>query len=166
MNDTKLQAALHGSLRFFAPGTPAPQGSKRGFSQIGSTRVQLVESSKNLKPWREDVRKAAATAAIEQGWTAPGAVAVGLTFWMPRPKSHPKTRRTIHSSRPDADKLTRGVLDALTASGVITDDSTVVKVSAVKAYVHPPELAYAGEYDQTGVYVFIREARAVEAADV
>lgn len=152
-------------LAFFAEGTPAPQGSKKAFTRIGTTRVQLVESSKNVKPWREQVRAAAVEAMGGNDWTAPAAVAIGLTFWMPRPKSHPKTRRTIHSTRPDVDKLARSTLDALTASGAISDDSTVVKVSAVKCYVHPPNLRYSDEPETTGVYVHIRHARE-EAADV
>ena len=152
-------------MRFFVPGLPAPQGSKKGFSRIGTTRVQLVESSTRVAPWREDVRQAAINAAETHDWTAPDAVAIGLTFWMPRPKNHPKTRRTIHSTRPDIDKLTRSTLDALTTAGVIRDDSTVVKVSAVKCYVHPHPLRYDDEPDTTGVHVFIRAARE-EAADV
>jgi len=148
-------------MRFFVPGIPAPQGSKR---HVG--RGILIESSKRVKPWREDVRQGALDAADQQQWTAPDAVAIGLTFWMPRPKSHPKTRRTIHSSRPDADKLVRSTFDALTSAGVIRDDSTVVKVSAVKAYVHPDNLRYDGEPEVPGVEVFIRHARETEHADV
>lgn len=147
-------------MRFFVPGIPAPQGSKR---HVG--RGVMVESSKRLKPWREDIRQGALAAAEDQQWTAPEAVSVGLTFWMPRPKSHPKSRRTIHSSRPDVDKLTRGVLDALTSAGAIRDDSTVVKVSAVKCYVHPEPLRYTDEPETTGVDIFIRHARE-ESADV
>ena len=68
---------------------------------------------------------------------------VTLTFRMPRPKSHYWTGRrahelrpdapTWHTSRPDVDKLTRAVLDAL--SGVWwVDDSQVAMVTASKAY--------------------------------
>lgn len=166
LNVAPLVVDKAATLMFFAPGIPAPQGSKKGFSRIGTTGVQMVESSKALKPWRDNVRKHAAEAALEQSWAGFDAVAIGLAFWMPRPKSHPKRRRTIHSTRPDADKLTRGVLDALTQSGVIRDDSTVVKVTAVKAYVHPPELAYPGEATEPGVFVSIREARDGEMPDV
>lgn len=148
-------------MRFFVPGIPAPQGSKR---HVG--RGILIESSKKVKPWREDVRQGALTAADDQQWTPPDAVAIGLTFWMPRPKSHPKTRRTIHSSRPDVDKLVRSTFDALTSAGVIRDDSTVVKVSAVKCYVHPEALRYEGEPTTAGVDVFIRHAQDQESADV
>lgn len=148
-------------MRFFVPGIPAPQGSKR---HVG--RGILIESSKRLKPWREDVRQGALDAIEQHDWTPPDAVAVGLTFWMPRPKNHPKTRRTIHSSRPDGDKLIRGVLDALTSAGAIRDDSNVVKVSAVKVYVHPEHLRYDGERDTNGVDVFIRAACDVEDAHV
>lgn len=145
-------------MRFYAAGIPAPQGSKRGFSQMGTTRVQLVESSKNVKPWREEVRRAAVDAMTIHEWVAPEAVRVGLTFWMPRPKSHPKTRRTIPSTRPDLDKLIRAVGDALTSSGAVRDDSTIVKISASKAYIHPDNLRWDGEPILPGVDIHIQEA--------
>lgn len=145
-------------MRFYAAGIPAPQGSKRGYSQIGTTRVQLVESSKAVKPWRDEVRRAAVDAIVIHQWEAPEAVRVGLTFWMPRPKGHPKTRRTIPSTRPDLDKLARAVFDALTASGAVRDDSTIVNASLAKAYVHPDNLRWDGEPLLPGVDIHIQEA--------
>ncbi|MGC5078492.1 RusA family crossover junction endodeoxyribonuclease [Agrococcus sp. DT81.2] len=153
-------------MRFFVAGTAAPQGSKRGFSRAGSTSVQMVESSKNVKPWREDVRQGALAAMTEHDWTAPDAVRLGLTFWMPRPKSHPKTRRTIPSTRPDLDKLIRAVGDALTSSGAVRDDSTIVKISASKAYIHPDNLRWDGEPQLPGVDIHIQTANDGEMPDV
>ena len=51
-------------------GTPAPQGSKRGFVVKG--RVVMAESSPKVKPWRQDVAAAATDAAADAGWVQPG----------------------------------------------------------------------------------------------
>ncbi|HWT48541.1 MAG TPA: hypothetical protein VN255_08185 [Mycobacterium sp.] len=70
-------------LKFTVPGKPVPQGSKR---HVG--RGILVESSRELGPWRERVALAAHHALAG---AAPfvGAVAVGLEFVLPRPINYP-----------------------------------------------------------------------------
>jgi len=61
-----------------------------------------------------------------------GAVALNITFYMPRPKSCPKTR-LYPEVRPDVDKLERCVLDALT--GVLyADDGQVTDLQSRKRY--------------------------------
>lgn len=115
-------------LRFFVPGVPAPQGSKR---HVG--RGVLVESSKALRPWRDSVAWAALDAATDQGWTGNDLpVAVVATFYLPRPKSAPKSR-VVPAVRPDLDKLARALLDALTTT-VLHDDGQVVDLSVRKVY--------------------------------
>ena len=109
----------------FVPGKPAPQGSKR---HVG--RGILVESSKEVGPWRERVALAA------HQWMAgcppvAGAVDIGLVFVLPRPKSTPKTRTPAATKRPDADKLARAILDALTHV-CFEDDSQVVELRIAK----------------------------------
>jgi len=122
------------ALDFTVFGTPAPQGSKR---HVGGGR--MIESSKKVAPWREAV----VSEIIRQGHAdlridAP--VFVDVTFFLTRPAGH-LTARGIKASAPlwpakvpDLDKLIRSTLDALTQSGVITDDSRVVKVHARKLY--------------------------------
>lgn len=129
------------------PGTPAPQGSKR---HVG--RGRMIESSPDVKPWRDKIRAEAQHA--HDGPAIAGAVDVKIRFWMPRPKSHYGTGRNAdrikpqyvdaeHISKPDGDKLARAVLDAITEErraghitrrGVIRDDSQVVRLEAVKTY--------------------------------
>lgn len=110
---------------FFVPGKPAPQGSKR---HVG--RGILVESSKEVGPWRERVALAAHNAMSGRA-LFDGAVSVCLNFVLPRPKSAPKSRTPAATKRPDLDKLERAVLDALT--GVcFADDSQVVSLSGYK----------------------------------
>jgi crossover junction endodeoxyribonuclease RusA len=99
-------------MNFFVPGVPKPQGSKRAFVVKG--RPVLVESAGvPLKDWRSMV---AHVAAGEMGERLPleGPLLVTLNFYLPRPKSHPKTKVTYPSTRPDLDKLARACLDALT----------------------------------------------------
>jgi crossover junction endodeoxyribonuclease RusA len=113
-------------LSIFVPGVPAPQGSKR---HVGNG--VMVESSKRVKPWRQDVREA----ALATGVRITGPVSVDLLFVMPRPKSAKPGQAA--DKRPDLDKLVRAVLDALTSAGTFEDDARVVSLLARKALTQP-----------------------------
>lgn len=120
-------------IGFFVPGTPRPQGSKRGFVNKYTGKVAMVESAgAPLKDWRGDVKRFAVDA---QGDLAPltGPVGVLLDFRLQRPKSHPKTRVTYPISRPDCDKLARSVLDALTVV-CFKDDSQITRLVVWKKW--------------------------------
>jgi Holliday junction resolvase RusA-like endonuclease len=119
-------------LEFTVYGRPVPQGSKRVFGG------HVVESNKNLKPWRQDVVSAAQIAAEDAGITAPIClpVAVDVSFCFARPRSHYGTGRNAdvikasspgqhHTQKPDGDKLLRALFDALTVAGVVRDDSYI-----------------------------------------
>lgn len=122
----------------FVPGRPAPQGSKR---HVG--RGILVESSKDLGPWRERVALAAHNEMVRLGRSvADGAVYVTLYFILPRPKSAPKSETPAAVKRPDLDKLQRAILDALTGICFV-DDSQVVTIYAHKRIAEPGETAGA-----------------------
>jgi crossover junction endodeoxyribonuclease RusA len=115
---------------FHVQGIPAPQGSKNAYPRSG--KVHLVESSKTLKPWRDQV---AVLARHHNPNPAPmdGPMRVHLHFVMPRPKSTPKTRPTPPAvKKPDLDKLVRAVCDALTQAGVWRDDSQMVDLHTTK----------------------------------
>lgn len=114
-------------------GLPAPQGSKR---HVG--RGVMVESSKKVKPWRQDVKHAALaiTEALTDWTVLDGPLAVAMTFTFDRPKGHYRTGRNAHLLReaaptrpagmPDLSKLVRSTEDALT--GVVwKDDARVVE---------------------------------------
>jgi Holliday junction resolvase RusA-like endonuclease len=113
-------------------GLAAPQGSKR---HVG--RGIMVESSKKVAPWRQDVKHAAlAITETHPDWTVlDGPLAVAMTFTFDRPKGHYRTGRNAHLLResaptrpagmPDLSKLVRSTEDALT--GVVwKDDARVV----------------------------------------
>ena len=126
-------------------GLPAPQGSKR---HVG--HGILVESSKKVKPWRQDVKWAAIEVirehlALDAGYTTMARdVWINIDFRLARPKGHYRTGRnagTLRDSapthpghRPDLDKLIRSTFDALGEAGVWLDDSQVVQVIARKMY--------------------------------
>lgn len=125
---------------FYAEGVPAPQGSK---THVGGGR--LIESSRQVGPWREIVRQAALEAMAGRP-PIDGPVYLVELFALPRPKSHYGTGRNagqvkrgapaLPPTRPDLDKLARAVGDALT--GVCyRDDAQVVNLCAAKHYVTP-----------------------------
>ena len=131
---THAKAGMNQSYSWKTIGIPAPQGSKR---HVGGGR--MIESCKALKPWRDqiiaDAKKQNITSVIDTP------VGVSLVFCFPRPKNHFGKngnllgRAPTHKiTRPDLDKLTRGVLDSLIYAGMIADDSLVYSINAHKRY--------------------------------
>ena len=117
-------------------GMPAPQGSKKFVGTNKAGRGILVESSKKVKPWRQDVKAAASTvAALLCARTDLGGVAVpidgplwvSMVFTMPKPASRPKRKRSYPDTKPDLSKLARSTEDALVDAGLIRDDSRIVE---------------------------------------
>lgn len=133
-------------------GTPAPQGSKRGYYNQHIGRVQMVESSKKVKPWRQDVKAAALDAIREQDhFTLDGPVEVDVVFYLARPRGHYSTAKNrtdqvkasapwAPSVKPDLDKLVRSTMDALGEARCWTDDSRVTDLYVSKRYAddRPP----------------------------
>ncbi len=110
----------------FVPGTPRPQGSKQAFRR--GSKIVLVESSKGLPAWRQQVIDEITKKQFEQ---FEGAVIVKLHFYFLRPKT---VKRELMTVAPDIDKLARAILDALTISKIIKDDSYVIELHASKSY--------------------------------
>lgn len=134
------------SLEFRVHGIPGAQGSKI------RTQYGMRESSKKVKPWRQDV----VAAALDAVRNSPefeqiiGPARVRVTFYFPRPKGHFGTGRNIgvlkdwapvyvtSHSHGDGDKLLRSTFDALTTAGVWRDDSLAVKGIFEKVYAELP----------------------------
>lgn len=127
---------------FTVTGRPAPQGSKRSLGN-----GVMIESSKHVKPWREDVRHAATRArpaSANDGVLFDGPVHLYITFYFARPKSHYGTGRnattlkpgmpSFVSRMPDLSKLIRSTEDAMTSALVWRDDAQVVAVDCRKVY--------------------------------
>ena len=128
-----MQTCRSNNFSVFVEGAPIPQGSKQAFVRNG--RVSLVEANPKLKAWRATVSDAVSDAFDSAADPCSHAVEVELLFVMPRPKSVTREFMTV---KPDVDKLTRGVFDAVTDSGLWVDDSQVVGVLARKAYEVAP----------------------------
>jgi crossover junction endodeoxyribonuclease RusA len=124
------------SLTFVVHSAAAPQGSKR-FVGNGV----MVESSKRVKPFRQDVRYTALD-AVPADWNRSGPMALTVDFHFVRPKSHLTSKGNLTKSAPlfptartvgDIEKLVRAVNDAL--SGIaFDDDSQVVELHTRKLY--------------------------------
>ena len=121
-----------GPIAFQVHGLPVPQGSTRSWLVNG--KPIITSTAKGLSTWRRLVADVAQRFAPDEPWEGP--VGVDLHFGLPKPKSAPKKRRVWPDKRPDLDKLTRAVLDALTYV-VFADDSQVVEIRATKDYGAP-----------------------------
>lgn len=117
-------------------GEPAPQGSKK-FVGVIKGHGMLVESSKKVKPWRQDV-VAAAKEAMEGFAMFDGPLRLKMVFTLAKPGSAPKRKRTWPNKKPDVSKLARSTEDALVTAGAIKDDSRIVEYSRL-AKVFPGE---------------------------
>ena len=143
-------------LSIVVRGLPVAQGNSRAFvaqTKGGKARaIVTTEANRTSSPlgaWRSAI----ATDARDEMGDRPlldGALRVGVTFCFPRPKSHflPVTKSrpapvlrddapVFHIARPDADKLTRALFDALT-NVVWHDDAQVADVRARKVYNATP----------------------------
>jgi Holliday junction resolvase RusA-like endonuclease len=103
----------------------------------------MIESSKNLKPWRYLVQQAAV--AVNHP-TITGPVSLSCVFLFPRPKSHftskgalRPTAPAFHSVKPDGSKCLRSTEDALVDAGLLQDDARIAISSYTKRYATPNE---------------------------
>lgn len=112
---------------------PAPQGSKR---HLGNG--VMVESSKNVKPWRLLVQQAAVATGAD---TITVAVSMSTVFLFNRPKGHYRKDGNLtakaprwHTVRPDGSKLLRSTEDAIVDAGLLRDDSLICCSTFTKRY--------------------------------
>lgn len=111
---------------------PAPQGSKR---HVGGGR--MVESCREVKPWRLLVAQSAIAAGVP---LIRGPVRLSVVFVFARPLGHLRRDGSLkpsaprhHAVRPDMSKLLRSTEDALT--GVcFEDDARIVGAAIEKRY--------------------------------
>jgi crossover junction endodeoxyribonuclease RusA len=129
------------SIEFTVLGTPQPQGSLRS---LGTGRP-LLDSNKQLEPWRHAVAAQALT-AMHNHKPFTGPLRLHALFVFSRPAGHFGTGRNSGQlkpsaplyvqTRPDLDKLLRAVGDAITGI-VCRDDNQLVIVHAEKHYGQP-----------------------------
>lgn len=128
------------SVTFLVYGIPAPQGSKR---HVG--RGIMIEASKKVKPWRQDV-KYSAIESKPADWDTAAPMSLSVVFIFQRPKSHfnksglraSSPSHCMSASAGDLDKLLRSTNDALTGI-LFDDDRQVVSINATKRYCRDNE---------------------------
>ena len=137
------------SIEFFVSGEPIPQGSSKGFPvkrANGKMGVAITHANPRTMDWRQRIATEAQrrNAEVFEGdrFYMPknngvnDGVRVVATFYLPKPKSAKKN--AVPSKKPDADKLIRSGLDALTGI-LFEDDSQVIELMVRKRYVKEGE---------------------------
>ncbi len=120
------------SIKFTLRGIPQSKGSTKSFFHPATKRIITTSTNPKHKAWESDLKRAIQDKVLPScPWDGP--VELKVKFWIPKPKSLPKRKRSWAIKRPDLDKLVRCVTDAFTAI-IYTDDSRVIKVSAEKDY--------------------------------
>lgn len=130
-------------VEFDVRGMPVSQGSVRAF--VAGNRAIVASVTAPLAAWRNAIATEARE-ATEGRAPMSGPLSVMLAFRFPRPRSHflPANRsRPVPvlrldaprhlSGKPDADKVARAGLDALTGVAYI-DDAQVSVLTVVKRY--------------------------------
>lgn len=134
---------------------PVPQGGMKAFAVKGRAFTTQTNAGP-LQRYRNDIRN-----AWEQKYEGRepyhGPLEVYISFTFARPKSHYNASGKVKTKdkykhapgdwvtkKPDIDKVTRAVLDSLTALAY-DDDAQVVVLNAAKRY---------GEDDMTSIKVF------------
>jgi len=136
-------------VTIYVVGTPAPQGSKRFVGHAKSGRGVLVESSKRVKPWRNDVVEAALAQVPREMRGLAGPLTMTVVFHLRAPVSASKKKLSLGPCRkPDLSKLVRSTEDALSDAGIWGDDAQVVECLARKRY--------AEDGEPTGAFIYVR----------
>lgn len=142
------------SIRFFVPGKPEPQGSKKAFvmkieGRPGTCakdyRAIIVDDNPEGKKWKKTVALMART--VHTGAPLAGPLQLDIVFTVERPQGHfgtGKNAGNVKTSapefpevRPDVLKLSRAVEDSLT--GILyQDDAQIVAEHIFKVYGPKP----------------------------
>jgi len=130
MNRLRAEAP---AFEFTVWGIPAPKGSKSAFSghrKDGSHFTAVREGKTDRqKDWARRIEEVVQAMAEAGARPVDGPLVLDVVFYLPRPKTAPKTRRTYPAVRPDVSKYLRAIEDPM--SGVlIHDDGQIVDVHA------------------------------------
>lgn len=117
-------------VRFDVAGIAQPKGSTRAYMPPGARFPVVTSDNPRARAWQDAIGWTART--VLDGVPFTGAVAIAVTFSLPRPRSLP--RAIVHpTKKPDVDKLARCTLDALTGIAY-ADDSQVIDLDVHKRY--------------------------------
>ncbi|MDD4888414.1 MAG: RusA family crossover junction endodeoxyribonuclease [Phycisphaerae bacterium] len=132
---------------FFVDGLPRTAGSKRAFFNRKTGRSVIVDASGAEGTRWQDHVAAVTRQVIGRRDPMPGAAALTLHFFLPRPDSHFRTGRNRHmvrlsapekpTGKPDLTKMLRAVEDGITKALVAwKDDAQVTDGCQKKRYVN------------------------------
>jgi Holliday junction resolvase RusA-like endonuclease len=122
-------------ITFRIYGIPQTKGSTKSFMRPGMRFPIVTNDNPKNKGWAQTVSGEAQRNRPPAPLTGP--VCLELRFFMPKPKSYPKTKTLFATKRPDLDKMVRSIKDAL--KGVMyLDDAQVVWMKACKYYDDAP----------------------------
>ena len=164
------------SYQFTVIGHAEPAGSKKAFVPLhpktkqpyrrpgGGVMVSVVDANPRASGWKKLVAKVAREECGEPLLTGP--LKVTMTFYRVRPQGHygasglskAGKETPLPITKPDAGKLARGTIDAMT--GVIyVDDAQIVEEVSIKRYGTPPRVEITIEeieppeaHDQTSLF--------------
>ena len=125
------------SFSMFIPGIPASKGSYRPITgrsrTTGKPVTRLIPMDRKERPWRDHVRD---TILSHKHPTIPpnSYVKIETTFYLPRPKTIPPSKRKHPTVKPDIDKLQRALYDAITETHIWNDDCQITDVISHKRY--------------------------------
>lgn len=134
-------------ITFFAPGIPAPGGSKRfvGHSKTTGRAILIDAAGERNKNWRSIVALCGRAEMKNTGAVFNGPLRVKFDFIMPRRKGDLNKYGDVkpsapfyHTTKPDALKLARSTEDALT--GIVwNDDAQTAMLEISKRYAEKGE---------------------------
>ncbi len=127
------------SFTFSVAGTPRPQPRPRF---VKGRAVSTVSSK--VKLWREGVRRVVKAGIEAHGVALPGftgPVRVTMIFSFKPPANAMERIGTPHTHRPDAENLSKLILDVMTECRVYRDDSQVAAAPPEKWWAAQPGVA-------------------------
>jgi len=134
------------TLSFTVYGVAQSKGNHSAYQGRGMKFPIITETNRNVASWQQLVAEAASHALqqrpVEDHSLLPAGVRVSVAFYLPRPKHLSKRVFVPNCKKPDIDRLTRAVLDAL-SQVVFHDDKQVTELFAWKYYADvdkPPRI--------------------------
>jgi crossover junction endodeoxyribonuclease RusA len=124
-------------ISFTIYGLPAGKGSTTSRFVPGKGRT-FTHSPKSTQDWGHLCKLVAQQHTPTDGLLA-GPLALELQFFLPKPKSAPKTKRVWPTKKPDLDKLIRSIGDSLTGL-IYVDDAQICHMVVDKDYDVTPRV--------------------------
>lgn len=121
-----------------APPTQTHQSRIRAFRIGAHCRIVKVKPDKRTAQFQRELSEKVRDKMKDTPNAFPhnGPMVVRISYYFPAPKG--KKGESYKTTRPDADNMVKTVLDALTETGIWTDDSRVCCLTVQKLMSHLP----------------------------